>query len=289
MSALPALRAAMAEGRPAVFVRVEEARGSTPREVGAFMLVTADACEGTVGGGALEMEGIVEARRLLASAGSESRLAIPLGPAIGQCCGGHVTLGLRRLDAALLSDMEGLEARERAAYPHVYVFGAGHTGQALARALLPLPLQVVVIDTGAAGLGARPGGVARRLRAVPVAEPAGAPAGSGFVVLTHDHALDFLIAAEALRRADAAYVGMIGSRTKRETFRHRLDEAGEGALVRRLVLPIGGGQVRDKRPAVIAALAAAEILTALASSFEENRCSGFALAQIECHNISVEP
>lgn len=289
MSALPALRAASAEGRPAVFVRVEEARGSTPREVGAFMLVTAEACEGTVGGGALEMEGIVEARRLLAVDESESRLAIPLGPAIGQCCGGHVTLGFRRLDAALLSDMEALEARERAAYPHVYVFGAGHTGQALARALLPLPLQVVVIDTRADRLATLPDGVERRLRAVPEAEVPGAPAGSAFVVLTHDHALDFLIAAEALRRSDAAYVGMIGSRTKRETFRRRLDEAREGALAERLVLPIGGARVRDKRPAVIAALAAAEILTALASSCEENHCSGFALVQNECNNISVEP
>ncbi len=82
---------------------------------------------------------------------------------------------------------------------------------------------------------------------------------------------------------------MIGSRTKRETFRRRLEEAGEGALAARLVLPIGGGKVRDKRPAVIAALAAAEILTALAAESLENHCSGFALAQNECNNISVEP
>ncbi len=284
MSALPALRAALAEGRPAVFVRVEEARGSTPREVGAFMLVTAGTCEGTVGGGALEMEGIVEARRMIAAGETESRLAIPLGPAIGQCCGGHVTLGFRALDAALLADMEALEAREREAYSHVYVFGAGHTGQALARALQPLPVHVVVVDTRADRLAALPDGVERRLRAVPEAEVPGAPAGSAFVVLTHDHALDFLIAAQALRRTDAAYVGMIGSATKRETFRRQLAEGGEGHLAARLVLPIGGGAVRDKRPAVIAALAAAEILTAIASSSEENRCSGFALVQNECNN-----
>jgi xanthine dehydrogenase accessory factor len=102
--------------------------------------------------------------------------------------------------------------------------------------------------------------------------------------MTHDHALDFLIATEALRRADAAYVGMIGSATKRETFRRRLAEAGEAALAARLTLPIGGARVRDKQPAVIAALAAAEILTAITSHSEENRCPGFALVQNECNN-----
>ncbi|WP_062111038.1 xanthine dehydrogenase accessory protein XdhC [Aureimonas sp. AU40] len=284
MSALPALRAALAEGRPAIFVRVDTARGSTPREVGAFMLVTVDDASGTVGGGALEMEAIVEARRLLAAGEARSDLAIPLGPAIGQCCGGHVGLGLRRLDAALLAEMEALEARERDAWPSVFLFGAGHTGQALAQALAPLPLRTIVVDTRADRLAALPAGPERRLRALPEAEIAGAPKGSAFVVMTHDHALDFLIAAEALRRADAAYVGMIGSATKRETFRRRLTEAGGGALAARLTLPIGGARVRDKRPAVIAALAAAEILTAILSTAEENRCSGFALVQNECNN-----
>ena len=94
-----------------------------------------------------------------------------------------------------------------------------------------------------------------------------APAGSAFVVLTHDHALDFLIVAEALKRDDAAYVGMIGSKTKKATFRSWYPEDGRRhrGRFRRLVSPIGGDAVKDKRPAVIAALAAAEIMTALAA------------------------
>jgi xanthine dehydrogenase accessory factor len=93
-----------------------------------------------------------------------------------------------------------------------------------------------------------------------------APAGSAFVVLTHDHALDFLIVAEALKREDAAYVGMIGSKTKKATFRnwHLKTAGGSEAGFARLVSPIGGSEVKDKRPAVIAALVAAEIMTALA-------------------------
>ena len=93
-----------------------------------------------------------------------------------------------------------------------------------------------------------------------------APAGSAFVVLTHDHALDFLIVAEALKRPDAAYVGMIGSKTKKATFKswYLKTAGGTEAAFSRLVSPIGGDKVKDKRPAVIAALAAAEIMTALA-------------------------
>lgn len=90
-----------------------------------------------------------------------------------------------------------------------------------------------------------------------------APAGSSFVILTHDHALDFLIAAEALKRPDAAYVGMIGSKTKRATFRNWLSrEVGQPDLFENLICPIGGTAVKDKRPAVIATLAASEIMTA---------------------------
>ncbi|TIO39832.1 MAG: xanthine dehydrogenase accessory protein XdhC, partial [Mesorhizobium sp.] len=86
-------------------------------------------------------------------------------------------------------------------------------------------------------------------------------------ILTHDHALDFLIVAEALKRDDAAYVGMIGSKTKKATFKNWFLKSDEGseAQFNRLVSPIGGNAVKDKRPPVIAALAAAEIMTALVS------------------------
>ena len=71
-----------------------------------------------------------------------------------------------------------------------------------------------------------PAGVERVLTPLPEEVVRRAPAGSAFVVLTHDHALDFLIAREALARGDAAYVGMIGSRTKRVSFQRWLREAG---------------------------------------------------------------
>jgi xanthine dehydrogenase accessory factor len=88
--------------------------------------------------------------------------------------------------------------------------------------------------------------------------------GASFVVLTHDHALDFLVAREALARGDAAYVGMIGSRTKRVSFHRWLRSAGPvdtGALV----CPIGAAGRPDKRPEVIAAFVAAEIMQSIAT------------------------
>jgi xanthine dehydrogenase accessory factor len=88
-----------------------------------------------------------------------------------------------------------------------------------------------------------------------------APAGSAFVIMTHDHALDFLIAFEALGRADCAYVGMVGSKTKRAKFASWfLEQGGKREALERLVLPIGAQGLGDKRPSVIAVLAAAEIM-----------------------------
>ena len=105
-----------------------------------------------------------------------------------------------------------------------------------------------------------------RLVAIPEALVSDIPSGAVVLVLTHDHALDFLIAKEALARPDLAYVGMIGSATKRATFSHWLTrEGGEKAWMDRLTLPIGGATVKDKRPEVIAAMTAADILTALAT------------------------
>src|SRR5690606_37041309 len=105
-----------------------------------------------------------------------------------------------------------------------------------------------------------PAGVATKLTPVPEEVVASAPPGSAFVVLTHEHSLDFLIVAAALAREDAAYVGMIGSKTKKATFRswYLKTAGGSQAAFQRLVSPIGGDTVVDKRPPVIAALAAAE-------------------------------
>jgi xanthine dehydrogenase accessory factor len=236
-------------------------RGSSPRNKGAFMLVGVHETLGTIGGGQLEYLAIGRARQAIRDGLPGDVMDIPLGPEIGQCCGGRVEVSLKRVDNFKAEQLiAGLEA-ERAAWPHVYMFGAGHVGHALAKALALLPLEVHVVDTRPDELHGFPDGVATHAVALPEAIVRSAPEESAFVVLTHDHALDFLIVAEALKRADAAYVGMVGSRTKRAKFQSWfLETGGDKSLMARLVSPIGADGIGDKRPEVIAALAAAEIM-----------------------------
>lgn len=249
----------------AVLVEVTEAKGSTPREAGAWMAVAADAEIGTIGGGQLEFLAIARAREALASGEAAAALDIPLGPEIGQCCGGRVGIGMRRMDNDVTRGLRAKAESEYARRAHVYVFGAGHVGNALGQALSLLPLRTLVVDNRAAEIARVPHGVEARHVPVQEALVRDAPPGSCFVVLTHDHGLDFLIASEALARGDAIYVGMIGSKTKKATFRSWLSDMGhDTAVMDRLTMPIGGSDVRDKRPEVIAALTAAEILRALA-------------------------
>jgi xanthine dehydrogenase accessory factor len=245
----------------AIVAEMTSVRGSSPREQGAFMLVAPDALAGTIGGGALEYMVIARARQAMRDGLPPGVMEVPLGPEIGQCCGGRVVVSLRVVEAA---DAARLGARLRqveASLPHVFVFGSGHVGKALARVLAALPLRLHVIDTRPDELRDLPAGVEARAVPVPEAVVRSAPDGSAFVILTHDHALDFMIAAEALNRSDSPYVGMIGSGTKRAKFASWFrSQGGREQDLRRLVLPIGDLGLVDKRPEVIAALAAAEIM-----------------------------
>ncbi|CAO3360134.1 xanthine dehydrogenase accessory protein XdhC [Azospirillum palustre] len=252
---------------PAVLVTVAEARGSTPREEGAGMLVGREACAGTVGGGRLEWTAIAAARRMLEDGSAAETLDLPLGPATGQCCGGHVVLRLERADAGTVAALEELERRARAARPTLLLFGAGHVGRAMATAFAPLPLRLLWIDGRAQEFPETiPAGVERILTDSPLDPLANAPSGSGYLVLTHSHVLDFEIAEAALRRGDAAYVGMIGSATKRAKFERWFRARGrEVDALAGLTCPIGTALTGDKRPEVIAALVAAELLVAFAS------------------------
>jgi xanthine dehydrogenase accessory factor len=259
----PETLAAFLARHPAIVrVRVAEVRGSAPRDTDAEMLVAPGAIHGTIGGGQLEYMAIDEARALIARSGDTARMDVPLGPEIGQCCGGRVVLELSRLDAAGAERLKAEAAARAAERPMVLIFGAGHVGRALAAALMPLPVRAVLIDSRRAELDLAPAGVESRLAALPEAEVRAAPPGAAFVILTHDHALDFLLSAEALGRGDAAYVGMIGSATKRAAFRAWCRRQG-GPSPAGLTCPIGAGGSADKRPAVIAAFVAAEVIGVL--------------------------
>ncbi len=273
----PSLSAFLACNR-SVLVDVIEAKGSTPREAGTYMLVGDEAIWGTIGGGQFEYMAIDNARAIL-KGGGEKDMDIPLGPEIGQCCGGRTKLRFTRVTSQIAEMLQDRLVRERDDRPAVFLFGSGHVGLALARALVPLPFAVTVVETRKEALQNLPAGVTSRLTSMPEASVADIAPGGAAVILTHDHALDFLIAERALKRSDLAYVGMIGSATKRATFSHWLDrQEGENVTKRenavmmsRLILPIGGSAVRDKRPEVIAALVAAELLQRVPLAMPDRR------------------
>jgi xanthine dehydrogenase accessory factor len=253
-----------------VLIRVVEAKGSTPRDDDAWMLVSKTTTFSTIGGGRLELEAIDRAREILAGAHAEP-MALPLGPAIGQCCGGHVTLSFESIPPVCLDEIEAMVQAEDTADPDVWLFGGGHVGRALTNALLLLPVRVHVAETRQSELDLTPLGAARHLSALPESLVTDIAPGSAVIVLTHDHALDFLIVSAALARDDLAQVGMIGSDTKRATFEHQfIREGGDKARLSKLVCPIGR-KIADKRPEVIAATVAADIIAALAQWQADNR------------------
>ncbi|MED5617808.1 xanthine dehydrogenase accessory protein XdhC [Ideonella sp. BN130291] len=251
----------LAAARPAVVVQVLEAQGSTPREAGARMLVSADAVEGTIGGGHLELQAIADARAALAAGTArqlhEKRYA--LGPALGQCCGGAVTLRRTPLDGDSLARWPEPLARF-----HLQLYGAGHVGRAIVRVLAGIDCRVSWIDERDAEFPVR-SELPPHIECVCVdkvqAEVAGAPAGAFYLVLTHSHAVDLAIVEAVLRRGDFGFLGLIGSATKRARFEHRLQERGvTEAQLQRLVCPIGLPGITGKEPEVIAVGVVAQLL-----------------------------
>jgi xanthine dehydrogenase accessory factor len=245
---LDALLAAERDNQPAVLVTVLSVKGSTPREAGAKMVISADGIFGTIGGGNLEHQCEGAARALLAQdAEGPSQRDFPLGPELGQCCGGHVTVLFEVLRPPRLQ---------------VALFGAGHVGKALVKLLADLPCRVSWIDSRPEAL---PANLPPAITPLRIAEPARAvanlPAGSVVVVMTHDHQLDFDIVAATLRRPDFLAVALIGSETKRARFAGRLARAGlPRAAIDRLICPIGLPGIEGKEPAVVALSVAAQIM-----------------------------
>ena len=264
MSAWQQAVAALREQQTAaVLVSVDSIVGSTPREPGARMIVTAQHLYGTIGGGNLEYQACRIARNQLGqnqfARGAEDGLQrFPLGAGLGQCCGGLVNLMFERLGAD--SDWAGISQEEEKI--ELFLFGAGHVGSALVRSLCDLPIRINWIDTRDDMLPQEPPvGVNTICTDTPEAEIDAAPAGSYFLVMTHDHSLDQRLCEQILKRDDFAYFGLIGSLAKRRNFETRLRRRGYDAQqFARMICPIGIGGISSKQPAQIAIAVAAEIL-----------------------------
>lgn len=249
------------------WVEVADTQGSVPRERGAWMAVFADQVLGTIGGGHLEFQAIKHARQLLqsqtANAAGPARRRYPLGPGLGQCCGGAVELDFECLAPA---ELERLRQRRVLPQDRVALFGAGHVGHALVRLLADLPYQVVWVDSRDAVF---PETVRAQLcceHSEPVqAAVAHLPAQSQVVIMSFSHAEDLEVLAQCLKRqrerGDLPYIGLIGSATKWAIFKRRLAQRGfSEAEIAHVTCPIGVPGLHGKEPQVIAVAVAAQLL-----------------------------
>jgi xanthine dehydrogenase accessory factor len=286
---------------PAAMVSVLASEGSAPRGAGTRMLVTAHDLHGTIGGGQLEYRAVEQARALLGHPAGQWRVQdYPLGPLLGQCCGGRVRLLIEHVDPAtfgwvadaaedsilvttLLPDAirrhiaadasptplpargdrpcEGASFAERVGQSRrpLYLFGAGHVGQAIARHAETLPFRLAWFDTRPAFEAIA--GVTVVAEAAIDQCVAEAPDDAAILILTHDHALDYRLTRAALDRPPVAFVGLIGSATKRARFLGRLERDGITDAARaRLTCPIGIGGITGKEPDVIAIATLAQLL-----------------------------
>lgn len=255
MSWINALAELQQRGEPSVLVTIIEERGSTPRNAGSKMVVTAERIYETIGGGHQEFKAMAIAREMLASGSRDTRLErFSLGASLGQCCGGATVL--------LFEPMDQPQAQ-------IALFGAGHVGRALAPLLASLPCKVRWIDSRESEFPEQvPAGVEKVVNDEVVDEVDALPSGSYFIVMTHNHQLDLELTAAILKRNDFAYFGLIGSRTKRVKFEHRLRERGFASeTVQRMRCPMGLAEVKGKLPVEIAISIAGEIIATYNATF----------------------
>ncbi len=302
---LDALRATVtAQGR-VMRVVVAEVKGSAPREVGASMLVWDGGQSGTIGGGTLEFEATAAAR-----SGMTGLIRKALGPDLGQCCGGAVTLLLEQFEdvpemtEVFARPVDGADsatmpfavdrilarARGRGEIPApqlidgwmvepvarpvrpLWIWGAGHVGRALVDVLAPLPdLEITWVDTAPNRF---PDQVPEGVTVLPAARPAAlvphAPETADHLILTYSHVLD-LDLCHALLRHGFGSAGLIGSATKWARFRSRLAALGHDTTsIARITCPIGAPHL-GKHPQAIAIGVAAALLAPAAANAQEAR------------------
>ncbi len=264
----------LATAHRAVLVEVTQARGSAPREAGTRMLVASTEVVGTIGGGHLEWKAIAQARALLVAHPSsefEPEVAhYPLGPMLGQCCGGAVSLRF-----SLLNPEHTLHWPLAPPRFFLQMYGAGHVGRAIARLLADIDCTVDWIDEredefphSLGSTAAWPTHIRKTAVDTVEAEVATAPPGAFYLVLTHQHDLDWRITKEVLKRADFGYLGLIGSDTKRAQFFRRFERHGVSPkAIARITCPIGIPGVTGKEPEIIAVAAVAQLLQRSSAGF----------------------
>ena len=230
-----------------VMVSIVALQGSSPRGVGSKIIVTEGKQFDSIGGGHLEYKAIAQAREMLSHEGKTQMIDYPLGASLGQCCGGKVSLMFEIFSTIKLP---------------VVVFGAGHVGRALVPLLAQLPVQVTWVDSRYDMLPKQlPSGVVGVHEEHPQDHVIDCLAGSCYLIMTHHHGVDLALTQAVLNRADASYLGVIGSVTKGRKFRQRLAAKDYSQVtIDQLNCPMGKAGISGKQPMEVAIAIAAQVM-----------------------------
>lgn len=234
----------------AIYVEITATRGSAPRDAGTVMRVTMEDTDGTIGGGALEHRAITRARDMLRRGQSAFEEALPLGPNLGQCCGGSVTLRYGTAPKPCDPTQSPQPLSQSNLDAPLWVWGAGHVGRAVVHACPPQDPPLTWVDTDATRF---PSHIPASVTATPATDmpllARRAPLHCHHLIFTYSHDIDLALCAALLKR-QAASIGLIGSDTKRSRFFKRLRSLGLDPSP--IICPIGD-KTRGKRPDQIAA------------------------------------
>ncbi|MGL1921860.1 MAG: xanthine dehydrogenase accessory protein XdhC [Hyphomicrobiales bacterium] len=297
------VHSALSKGTDCALISVIATAGSTPREVGArIMLNSKGGFNGTIGGGNLENLSLEMARKMLTD--KQARIHLQkhlLGPDMGQCCGGAVTVlievftanqldtiarfnelemrgefftntvvnanSVRReiVDTGEIVELKDNQFSEQFGLKKspIYIFGAGHVGKALMLHLASLPFEITWVDNRKSEF---PQAVPANFNLLCLNQPhkalLQAPDEAQILILTHDHDIDFEIVSVALQMDRFAYVGMIGSKTKKARFVSKFKKLGLSEnQINTMVTPIGLPCITSKKPQAIAISVVADLLS----------------------------
>jgi xanthine dehydrogenase accessory factor len=254
------------QGLAYVLVTLLFSSGSTPRNAGTKMVVSADNQYDTIGGGHLEYNVIKKAREYLAQGESIQKTeSYPLASKLGQCCGGAVKV----LFEVMVTHQQKLA-----------IFGAGHVAQALVPIVAQLPIQIDWVDNRESFFTASSHAQSPMSSAMSIAQTYSnvnsivnddpceevtllAPK-SWVVILTHNHQLDYDLVKTALKHKHLDFIGMIGSQTKAKRFIKRLNHRGFlESDIKKLVTPIGDMSIPGKLPIEVAVSISSQLISLL--------------------------
>lgn len=238
----------MERREPCVLITILMTKGSTPREVGAKMLISEQQIYLSIGGGHLEHQVIKKSKEIL-----HNKLKTPvthsfsLGASLGQCCGGQIDILFEPC------------------YPpaqNIVVFGAGHIANALIPILSQLPCSVQWIDSRAEMFPVKIPDNTQCLSDEDVTVLCETiPDDSYILIMTHNHQVDQAICEQLLRQNNSAFIGLVGSATKWKKFTLRLSRKGfSDNQINRINCPIGTPYVSGKLPIEIAVSVSAHFI-----------------------------